>query len=762
MKRLKLILGGAVLSLMLLCSFLATAQQKVRGTITDTKGNGVPGVVVSDGFNVYKSGEKGVFSFETSPRARFIYISTPSGYEQVSPFYIRLSDPVSNSFDFKLKKVGKQPSDFIHVGDTEESVYRNYIDGMKDYISNHKVAFLMLNGDICYEKGMRFHAAEITDDKMGVRVVYTLGNHDLIAGAYGEEFYEKNFGPVLYSFNVNNVHFVVTPVTYGDKSPSYTADDVWNWVRKDIEAQPDGTPVVIANHHLYSLPEDFKKYNIKGYLYAHYHTNLFYKGSDGISTYTSMSPNKGGIDHSPSSFRVISFDARGELSSVLKYSTLDNHVTGNAFRIPGGIKVVASLYDTGAEVVSADVLAGKESFKIAQLSEWSWGADLPAKVLSKIKEGDIMKLRVKFSDGSVVFKPITLREEIKWNVNLGAPQFMTSPLIAGEVLVVATTDDEKAERCAIHGIDKNTGELRWSIKTQNSVRGDMAYSQGYVIACDVIGRVYCIDPQSGKVIWLRDIREKTIHPVLNQGVVAHGNLVYAGQGASLTAIRVSDGEVVWVNKDWKGGVSTVAAPVVDPVSEVLLTGAYWTGRFANDALSGKLLWEKKDDVTRIADNSPVAFDGYFFYTSPEYITQVEPLSGKELLRQKINYTVNTRSRPLITEKYYIVGTADRGVVAFDRGNSYKELWNIKTNPALIYTAPYTKDFQMTVESGCALAGERVYFGANDGFLYGVNVANGIFRKRLELGSPILGNIVVEGETIFVSDFGGNLWAISLF
>ncbi|MCK9627223.1 MAG: PQQ-binding-like beta-propeller repeat protein [Bacteroidales bacterium] len=762
MKRLRLISGGAMLSLMLLCSSITIAQQKVSGIITDTKGNGISGVVVSDGFNIYKSGDKGLFSFDASPRARFVYISTPSGYEQVSPFYIRISGTLSQSFEFRLKRVGKQPSGFIHVGDTEESVYRNYIDCMKEYIINHKVAFLMLNGDICYEKGMRFHAAEITGDKMGVRVVYTMGNHDLIAGTYGEEFYEKNFGPVCYSFNVNNVHFVVTPVTFGDKSPSYSADDVWNWVRKDIEAQPEGTPVVIANHHFYSLPDDFKKYNIKGYLYAHYHTNLFYKGKNGVSTYSSMSPNKGGIDHSPSSFRVISFDDKGNLSSTLKYSALDKHVTGTAFKIPGGIKVVASLYDTGSEVLNAEVLVGREVFKITRKSEWCWGEDLSAKVLSLIINGDNMKLKVKFSDGSVIFKPITFSEDIKWNVNLGAPQFMTSPLIAGEIVVVATTDDEKAERCAIHGIDKITGELQWSVKTQNSVRGDMAYSHGYVIACDVIGRVYCIDPQSGKVIWLRDIRENTIHPVLNQGVVAHGDFVYAGQGASLTAIRVSDGEVVWVNKDWKGGVSTVAAPVVDPGSEVLLTGAYWTGRFANDAISGKLLWEKKDDVTRIADNSPVSFDGYFFYTSPEYITQVDPHSGKELLRQKINYTVNTRSRPVVTDKYYIVGTADKGVVAFDRGNSYKELWNIKTNPALIYTAPYTKDFQMTVESGCALAGEKVYFGANDGFLYGVNVANGGFRKRIELGSPILGNIVVEGETIFVSDFGGNLWAVSLF
>jgi len=773
MNRFNILTGGVTLSLVLLCNIISYAQQKVCGVVRDNKGNGISGVVVSDGFNVYKSGSNGEFLFETSPRARFVYISTPSGYEQQSPFYIRLTDTLPSKLVFGLERVGKQPDKFIHVGDTEESVYRNFVDGLKEYIANHKIAFLMLNGDICYEKGMRFHAREITNNTMGTRVVYTLGNHDLIAGAYGEEFYEQNFGPVCYSFNVNNVHFVVTPVTFGDKAPSYTADDIWNWMRKDLEALPTGTPVVFANHHFYGLSEDFlmktptqsfdfKDYNIKGYLYAHYHTNLFFRSVNGISTYSSMSPNKGGIDHSPSSFRVITFDDKGELSSTLKYSTLERHVSANAFKMPGGMKIVASVYDTGTEVVSADMQVGRESYNLSQMSDWSWGAELPAKVRSLIHDGDIMRLRVKFSDGSLIYKPVNLIEEVKWSVNLGAPQFMTSPVVAGNIVVVATTDDEKAMRCAIHGVDKATGELRWSLKTENSIRGNMAYADGKILACDIIGRVYAIDPLTGKLIWFKDIREKTIHPVLNQGVIAHGGMVFAGQGASLTALKVSTGEVVWINKDWKGGVSTVAAPVIDPVSEVLLTGAYWTGRFANDAVSGRLIWEKRDDDTRIADNTPVAYNGSFFYTSPEYITEVEPHSGKELLKHKINYTVNTNSRPVVTDKYYIVGTADKGVVAFDRGNSYKELWNVKTNPALIYTAPYTKDFQMTVESGSLLVGEKLYFGANDGYLYGVNVTNGSFRKRLNLGSPILGNIVDDGEILFVSDFGGNLWAVKEF
>jgi outer membrane protein assembly factor BamB len=147
--------------------------------------------------------------------------------------------------------------------------------------------------------------------------------------------------------------------------------------------------------------------------------------------------------------------------------------------------------------------------------------------------------------------------------------------------------------------------------------------------------------------------------------------------------------------------------------------------------------------------------------------EVDPLSGKELVKHAINYTINNNSRPVVTDKLFIVGTTDKGVAAFDRENGYKELWNFKTNPALIYTAPYTKDFQMTVESGAfldrvAITGEEVlYFGANDGYLYSVNARNGVFRWRINLGAPVLGNIVVSEGVLYASDFAGNVWAVQL-
>lgn len=809
----------------LFISFQASAQQWISGKITDDKGTIVAGVVVSDGYKVIKTDAKGEYFFETNPKAKFVFMSTPNGYEQKGNYYMKLGE--SGKYDFSLKKGGNTSNRFVHMADTEANIHKDWVDLLKQFVANTKPAFVIFNGDICYEKGLRFHARELTSEQLGVRAVYSLGNHDLVAGAYGEELYEDLFGPVWYSFNVGGVHFVNIPVLYGDKVPRYTTDEIFNWMRADLESIPSGTPVVLIDHHLIGFSDNFVlktakqeldllAYNLKGYLYGHYHTNVYHKTlKGGVATISTMSPNKGGIDHSPSSFRVIEFNSKGDLKSHLKYSPINRHVVATGFMEKPesgisknnnksyissfrnsnkniGFTVIANIYDTPTEVEKAAVIVGAKEYSLKQKSSWSWNAVLPNNVGEKAVENGA-KIMVKFSDGSVVVNNVEINDgrpenimgggteraaqlpagtsaagslasgqpEILWATNMGGTAFMTSPLIAGDLVISSTTDEDSASVAAIHAIDIASGEIRWSFKTRNSIKNNMALWEGVVVGCDVEGNVYALDAASGKLKWSKELRQNSIHPVYTEGVTVNDGIVYAGQGNFLTAMRVSDGKTMWVNEAWKGGVSTIASPVVDEKSGVLLSAAYWTGRFAQDAATGKLLWEKKDDDSRISDNSPVVFDGHFFYASPGYITEVNPLTGEELLKLKINYTINSNSRPLVTEKYYVTGTADKGVVAYDRSAGYKEIWNFKTNPAIFYTAPYTKDFQMTVESGVALNGNDLFFGANDGFLYCVDVRNGTFRWRLNLGAPILCNIVIDAGILYVTDFGGNMWAIKI-
>jgi outer membrane protein assembly factor BamB len=822
-----------------------SSSEVVRGVVLDESGRGVAWVVVSDGFGVYRSDADGRFSFVPAERARFVFMSTPDGYEQVGRFFYRIdgkggigSVDGADELVFRVvKSVARDAespavrSEFLHLGDTEARIHKDWVDVLKEYVVYNRPAFVLFNGDICYENGLRFHARELTSDNLGVRAVYTLGNHDLVDGAYGEELYEELFGPVWYSFNSGGVHFVNIPVLQGDRKPSYSADDVYSWLRKDLDAIPEGMPVVLMDHHFIGYGDDFHlkgekvsvnllDYNFKAYLYAHYHINLMERSErTGVTTISTMSPNKGGIDHTPSSFRLIKFDRKGNLDSEIRYASLKGHIAATIYPANLGkgasasdkvsanerasannsYELIANIYDTRTDVEEATVSYNGLEYPLHKVSSWTWRATLPgagmaggAIVTARFKNGMVVKGVAKDpSDigGFSARAEDAFSPAIKWVSSLGNHIFMTSPLLSGDLILCATFDDDGKGGSAIHAMRKSDGSVVWSFRAINSIKNNMALWEGTLLACDVLGNLYAIEASSGELLWSKALRDKELHPVYTQGVTVHNGIVYAGHGHYLTALKVSSGEVLWKNTVWRGGVCTVASPVVEPESGVLLTAAYWTGRFAHNALTGELLWQKRDDDTRIADNSPVFFKGRFFYASPGHIMEVDPLSGNELVKHAINYTINNNSRPVVTDKLFIVGTTDKGVAAFDRENGYKELWNFKTSPGLVYTAPYTKDFQMTVESGAFLdrvaisgeslrnggvGGERgvapgsgveyeevLYFGANDGYLYSVNARNGVFRWRINLGAPILGNIVVSDGILYTSDFAGNVWAISL-
>lgn len=85
----------------------------------------------------------------------------------------------------------------------------------------------------------------------------------------------------------------------------------------------------------------------------------------------------------------------------------------------------------------------------------------------------------------------------------------------------------------------------------------------------------------------------------------------------------------------------------------------------------------------------------------------------------MNCSVDVNSTPLITESEIIFGTAANGVIALDK-QTLEEKWNFKTNPALIYTSPYSKPSSSTVETSPVLVGDTIFFGASDGILYALN------------------------------------------
>ena len=111
----------------------------ISGTLKDTEGNGVAGVIVSDGFKCVKTDSRGRYKMKRDSLARFIYFSVPAEFEvpthsatdRTACFYQAVSNK-KKIYDFTLRRLpgGKETSyKMIVIGDPQ--ITNAFIDRIK-------------------------------------------------------------------------------------------------------------------------------------------------------------------------------------------------------------------------------------------------------------------------------------------------------------------------------------------------------------------------------------------------------------------------------------------------------------------------------------------------------------------------------------------------------------------------------------------------------------------------------------------------------
>ena len=87
----------------------------------------------------------------------------------------------------------------------------------------------------------------------------------------------------------------------------------------------------------------------------------------------------------------------------------------------------------------------------------------------------------------------------------------------------------------------------------------------------------------------------------------------------------------------------------------------------------------------------------------------------------------------------------------------KEKWIYFTEPSLFYTAPYMKHSSAGVASTLSIVDDKIFFGANDGNLYCLGIKEGEYIWSRNLGAPILSDVLIDANSMYVSDYAGNLY-----
>lgn len=772
------------------------------------------GIKVSDGLNVTETAKDGTYTLPGHARQRFIFITTPSGYKTLNKHYHKI-DSRTNGYDFGLLTyhpgIGKDGShQYVHVSDTEifnTEGNEAWVRNIREYAANENAAFIIHTGDICYENGMKKHIKLMNTENMNVPVFYCIGNHDLVKGKYGEEVFENNYGPVYYSFDVANVHYIVTPMPGGDHKPGYTRLDVCRWLKNDLAHIKPGTPIVVFNHDILTYGDEFiykgsetesidlNKHNLKAWVYGHWHINHV-KKQGSVYTVCTSALDKGGIDHSTSAFRIMHVDGKGDFSSELRYSYLNNSI---CIASPAGHtaspEVTVNVYSSASPVrrvtytcldQDKPVLRDK---RLSQSSDWCWTATLPLKethagkeltiqVEAEFKNGETARSEKNFvyllqqadirltenwdnllGNATHTAKAATALDSIPglaWVKNIGANIYMTSPLIHNGNIYTASVDEDLKGRAHIYALDGKSGEIKWKYPVKSSVKNTIAIDNGLVFAQDVLGNLYAVDCESGKLCWESKLPVNGL-PALIDGLVACDGVVYAGTGKALSAFEARTGKRIWKNEGWSQREGTTST--LTQGNGILIGSVQWSALYGNDSKTGKMLWSVSNHGLRNRGASAAMHGSLLYLISEKSFFILEAATGRIIVRKPLPYNLDATSTPLLTDKEIIFGTANKGLVALDN-ETLEEKWNCPIGDALIYTAPYSRPTSGTIETSPALAGKTVYVGASDGGIYGIDKRTGKIVWKYTTGAPIFSSVAISGNTLIATDFGGNVYAFS--
>lgn len=254
-------------------------------------GVGVANVVVSDGYNVAKTDENGIYHLWSSKKNGCVFVSIPGNYEvnndgSLPVFFKNLTRPmgVTETKDFELTPVNNDKHVVLALGDMhlanrrengdiaqfQEKALKDINETIQAYKSSGTKIYALTLGDQTWETFWRSNNYGLPEyraqmDAINAPVFNTIGNHDHNPYVNGDwatsDKFREILGPNYYSFNIGKVHYIVldnveyansgaTSESMGNRRVNETiVAEQMSWLRKDLAMIEDkSTPIVIAMH----------------------------------------------------------------------------------------------------------------------------------------------------------------------------------------------------------------------------------------------------------------------------------------------------------------------------------------------------------------------------------------------------------------------------------------------------------------------------------------------------------------------------------
>ena len=239
-----------------------------------SKGKGVSGVAVTDGFNVTTTNKNGYYELLSNNTAQFVYISVPRGYafnnvKGIASFYTPVrGDKGLFKADFQLEPLSGDDTNhnFVVWADPQiisekdaEQLKTESAPDLRDLVKSYPQGTLFHGigcGDLVWDHFELFEDYKQAVEISGIPFFNVIGNHDMDLDARSDEHsaktFKQQFGPTYYSYNRGEIHYVVLDdvffLGFAKKYIGYITEAQLHWLEQDLALVKPGSTVVVSLH----------------------------------------------------------------------------------------------------------------------------------------------------------------------------------------------------------------------------------------------------------------------------------------------------------------------------------------------------------------------------------------------------------------------------------------------------------------------------------------------------------------------------------
>lgn len=281
--------------------------------------------------------------------------------------------------------------------------------------------------------------------------------------------------------------------------------------------------------------------------------------------------------------------------------------------------------------------------------------------------------------------------------------------------------------------------VAWTFRAKALVDAGVVGEGNRIYFGDAEGNFYCLNINSGKVVW-----QKKISDGFSASALLVSGICYVGsQSGDFFAVSMADGNILWRHKI--GEQISGSANYFRYQGEFrIIFGAYDFKLHCLDAKSGIEVWNVPTD-NYINGAPAVAKDKIIFGGCDGYLRTVDALSGKEQSKLKLKSYIP--ASPAVYDSITYAAVYGQKVFALDREN--KILWT------------YTSSAESAFLSSPAVNSEFVVIGDRDGLVHIIKRVNGKKIAEFQTGGDIAVGQIISDKKGLVADKDGFIYIFEL-